>query len=164
MRKDVLRMRVNLDEILPQGITIINRLDKSDRTDGGCTDELYTRFIPAAQWNISIDSAMGDQTLSIGGEYRVQIPKESEGVAYQDYKDWKAAPAESYTCRVNDIIVKGAVAETVDIDNYKDVIKAYRPNVFTVGAVDDKRVEKGLYPQSTTGAMRFLEFIYAVGV
>lgn len=163
-------MYVNLDEILPVSVTLVNRLDAKD--GDGKKDTLHVTFIDAAQWNLATEATMGDTTLDIGQMFKVQLPKATEverngqtvTLPYMEYQTWKTDPTAGYTCRAGDVIIKGAVAEAITPESLRDIEGTYAPNVCNVRTVDDKTTGMGISSTIKTGALRFLEFVAVEGV
>lgn len=154
-------MFVDLSTFLPVGVTVINRTDAKDRTDGIKQDAFAAHYIPDAIWGESTDAQSGDNTLVINRVVKVHLPPHSNGMEYQAYRDY--VTAGGYTARPGDWIIKAQVTDEITASNYRAVISGYGALAMTIGAVNDLRHD-GLSAESDNPIMGYINTIYCEGV
>lgn len=153
-------MRVDLDKIYDDTITVINKLNARDSLLK--EDTYYTTVLEHCMYSVkSAQSIANDGSVNIGTVHQVQIP-ESEN--YLPYREWKELENrnDSFTLRTGDYIIKGEVTEPVDASTIKKVLSAYEPDVFQIQTFRDATKGSG-FEHSTAGIMRFAEVYYVEG-
>lgn len=154
-------MRVNLNELYRETITVINKLDAKDAALR--QDAWYKTVLKDCMWSTrTVRSVDAEGSVSIGTAFRVQIPESAD---YLPYTEW-SKPSERdshFTVRAGDYIIRGEVAEEITPENIRKVIAKYEPEACQVKAFADLTKRAGLH--SGVGPLhRFAEVLSIEGV
>ena len=118
-------------------LTLFNaRLDKVNDTT------VYEKtVISGISWYGTVKTAIGDTGLKSANQFTIRIPLDADfsGKAYCDPASYTAADdvSELFTLRQGDVIVKGAVPDTITTP--AQAHKAYPDMAFTIQGVTDNR-------------------------
>lgn len=150
-------MRVDLDALYHDTVTIINRLDAKD---AGVSSDVYkVTVLHDCMWIADdAETVTGTGTVDIGTTFKVQVPKTAD---YRPYHQWKN-DQEGFTVRAGDYVVLGEVTEEVTASTVKKVVAKHEPDSFIVQHFRDATKPQGL-TYSPTGVMRFAEMLYIEG-
>lgn len=129
-------MRIIPEQIIPQTITIINKLAKGDSATG--QDVWYKHTLKNCSWNVVENASQNGTTSNVGEIIQVQIPNKQD-VKYLPYKEWKQAgmPQEHFTISMNDYIILGEVKEDITANNIVSVVNSYEPNTCKIRLFND---------------------------
>ena len=118
-----------LNHIYNQQITILNKLNRSDSTNG--KDVWYKHTVNNAAWYEEVIRDVLQNGVAIGTVIKVLIPFNDE---YQDYKEWKSNNDRSsfYTMSSGDYIILGDVTENVTSENVVAITRQYSHSLCTV--------------------------------
>lgn len=168
-------MRVDLDSLYDETVTIVNRLDARDTPLR--QDVYYAVTLTGCMWaQTQARTVQNDGTVVIGITHTVQVP---ENDRYMPYNEWAAAPkvppvetpgegAEAvsdeeptefeppFTIRSGDHVFKGSVDAPKSASELKKMVSAHEPDVFQVQSFRDLTHGPGM-EHSTEGIMRFAE-------
>lgn len=152
-------MRIDLKEVIPKDITIINKLNKAESATG--LDVWVKHTLHECSWSSKeIETAAGTQT-SVGRVTKVQIPS-GKNPNYKPYHDWsKAGNQEDFwTISEGDYVVLGEVAEEVNASNIVKTMAKYKPNQCRIQMFEDLTVKL----QSSGFLEQYLSIYYIEGV
>lgn len=129
-------MRVLPQKMIPNTITILNKLSKADSATG--QDVWYKKVLKNCSWNIAQNASQNGTVSDVGEIIQVQIPTK-QLYKYLPYKQWKKAGMQdtAFTISMNDYIVLGEVTEDVTAQNIINVIKLYEPNTCKIRLFND---------------------------
>lgn len=152
-------MRVNLSKLLPQKITIINRLKSKDNESK--RDKFYKKILDNCIWDNSKLANQSGKSIYYSRGYSVQIPTEQK-YKYKDYREWIIDAENSFTLSLDDYVVLGEVTEDITPDNLKDIINRYSPNVFKI-SLTNTYTQDGISTNSSNFALKYANTYYVEG-
>lgn len=129
-------MRIKAKEMLPQTVTIVNRLKGEDNDTG--RDIFYKKTLKNCVWmGKQIGSRNGNEIAYTEG-YQVHIPK-SQKFTYFEYNIWKNKENldDCFTLSLDDYVILGEVTEEITTDNITKIIKKYKPNALQIRQFQD---------------------------
>lgn len=164
-------MRVDLDRLYDETVTIVNRLDAKD-----CPlkqDTYFSTVLHRCMWTQRHSRTVADDgTVTIGITHVVQIPESDRFMPYREWKDAEKFPeddpffsggnAAPFTARLGDYVFKGEVEVPADAMGLKKLASTMEPDVFQVQAFRDLTHGDGM-DHGTDGIMRFAECYYIEG-
>jgi hypothetical protein len=129
-------MRIEPEQALPQTVTILNKLKKSDANTS--TDVWYKKTLKNCVWSVVANSSQTGTQTNLGYKVTVQIPKAQE-IPFKPYTEWKEAGMQdtAYTVSLDDYIVLGEVTESITSQNIVTIMKKYEPNACKVRLFED---------------------------
>lgn len=139
-------MRVIPRKIIPQTVTILNKLKRADSATDA--DVWYKTILHDCAWSVnSVSSQSGTATL-LGATVQCQIPQRANG-GYLPYNEWSKAGAQngSWTVSLNDYIVLGEVTEDITPKTITQVMAKYEPNACKVRVFEDLTFDDGVVGQ-----------------
>lgn len=150
--------RADLDAIYAgEPVTIVNKLDARDAE--AQQDAYYVTVLQGCVWTESqVRTVQSDGTVTIGTVHRVQVPETS---GYKAYREWKADPADGFTVRGGDFVVRGTLSDAVDASNVRTLVARYEPDAFQVQAFRDLSVPNLKSPSK--GVLRLAEGLFMEG-
>lgn len=153
-------MRVNLSKLLPQKVTVINRLKSKDNESK--RDKFYKKILDNCIWdNVKLANQNGKEVTYTKG-YSVQIPTE-QNYKYMDYRDWLNNVDFSFTLSLDDYVVLGEVTEDITPDNLKDIVNKYSPFVFKISSINIYNSRDGISFSNNNFAMKYANIYYVEG-
>ena len=129
-------MRIKAKEMLPQTVTIVNRLKGEDNDTG--RDIFYKKILKNCVWmGKQIGSRNGNEIAYTEG-YQVHIPADQE-YTYFEYNIWKNKENldDCFTLSLDDYVILGDVPEEITSANVTKIIKKYKPNAFQIRQFQD---------------------------
>lgn len=153
-------MRIRPEIALPETITILNKLKKSDSATG--LDVWYKRTLQNCVWNVEAVANQSGTTTSLGATIQCQIPQSNGG--YLPYNEWKQAgnQSEHWTVSQNDYVVLGEVTEEVTAANIVKVLSSYEPNACKIQLFEDRTLKGGAIASGFLG--QYSNYYYVEGV
>ena len=154
------RMRVNLSKLLPQKVTIINRLKSKDNESK--RDKFYKKTLDNCIWDKAKLANQSGKAIYYSNGYSVQIPTE-QNCKYKDYREWITDIENSFTLSLDDYVILGEVTEDITPDNLKDIINRYSPNVFKISSINIYNSQDGISTNSNNFALKYANIYYVEG-
>lgn len=154
-------MRINAKEMLPQTVTIVNRLKGVDNDSG--RDIFHKKTLKDCVWmDKQIGSRNGNEMVYTNG-YQVHIPKNQEST-YFEYNMWKNQENinDCFTFSIDDYVILGDVSEEITPNNITEIIEKYKPNALQIRQFQDLSIPN----ISTNGnfLMKYASMFYVEGV
>lgn len=136
-------MRVNLNELYRETITIINKLDAKDAALR--QDAWYKTVLRDCMWSArTVRAVSADGTVAVGTSIRVQIPENADYVPYAEWS--KPANRDArFTIRAGDYIIRGEVAEEITPSNVRKIVADHEPDACQVKAFADLTKRAGIH-------------------
>ena len=153
-------MRVNLSKLLPQKVTIINRLKSKDNESK--RDIFYKKILDNCIWDKAKLANQSGKAIYYSNGYSVQIPTE-QNCKYKDYREWITDIENSFTLSLDDYVILGEVTEDITPDNLKDIINRYSPNVFKISSINIYNSQDGISTNSNNFALKYANIYYVEG-
>lgn len=152
-------MRVELDELYSETITVFNRLGA--RESGAKADTYRATVLTGCVWSEKLTRSVdADGSVHIVKSYIVQVP-EASAANYLDPLHWIARPEGSYTVRGGDFIARGEHPDEPNPSNLRAYLNDV-PDAFQVKAFRDLRGRYGL-DYVPSGALRFAQALQVEG-
>lgn len=152
-------MRINLSKLLPQKVTIINRLKSKDNESK--RDKFYKKILDNCIWDNSKLANQSGKAIYYSNGYSVQIPTEQK-YKYKDYREWIKDIENSFTLSLDDYVILGEVTEDITPDNLKDIINRYSPNVFKI-SLTNTYTQDGISTNSNNFALKYTNYYEVKG-
>ena len=153
-------MRVNLDELYDETVTVLNRIDARDA--GLKQDAYHATVLRGCMWDAKATrTVQSDGTVLIGTVHRLQIPESAAYVPYRDFVKLEDREGR-FTLRHGDYVVRGEVDEQVDAANVKRIADEREPDAFQVQHFRNMTRPSGMNG-SKRGVLRFSECYYVEG-
>lgn len=154
-------MQINAKQMLPQTVTIVNRLKGVDNDSG--RDTFHKKILKDCVWmDKQIGSRSGNQITYSEG-YQVHIPQ-AQKFTYFEYKIWRNAEnlEDCFTLSVDDYVILGEVTEEITSNNITEVLDKYKPNAMQIRQFQDLSMP-GI---NTNGnfLMKYASMFYVEGV
>lgn len=154
-------MRIKAKEMLPQTVTIVNRLKGEDNDTG--RDMFYKKILKDCVWNDKQIASRNGNTITYSEGYQVHIPQDQK-FTYFEYKTWKNKEnlEDCFTFSLDDYVILGEVVEEITPDNITDIVDKYKPNAFQIRQFQDLSMP-GI---NTKGSflMKYASIFYVEGV
>ena len=122
--------------MLPQTVTIVNRLKGEDNDTG--RDMFYKKILKDCVWNDKQIASRNGNTITYTEGYQVHIPTDQE-YTYFEYKQWcnKDNVEDCFTMSLDDYVILGEVTEEITSNNITEIIEKYKPNAFQIRQFQD---------------------------
>ena len=156
-------MRVNLSKLLPQKVTIINRLKSKDNESK--RDKFYKTLLTDCIWDSKSLAHQNGKEVYYTKGYSVQIP-DCQEAKYKPYSEWKdnQNTLNCFTLSLDDYVILGDVTEDITADNVTQIINKYSPFVFKISTITPLNVGgNGLSYDNNNFAMRYTSGFYVEG-
>lgn len=151
-------MRYDARKALPQTVTVVNRVNKSDVT-GATKDTFVKHVLRNCVWIAKTEAQQSGTNTNVGYTVEVQIPT-TQDVKFKPYDVFKGATNKFFTLRLNDYVFLGELAETPTPDNIAALVNAKKPNAIAIKAFSDLSIPDSDY--SGDGFLQMFASMYCV--
>lgn len=128
-------MHIRPEKLIPQTVTIINRLKKADSSTG--VDVWYKHTLTNCFWSVESNAQQSGTNTYVGASVSVQIPFKQE-VSYLPYNEWLKGNMDTcFTVSPDDYIIRGEVEEEITAANIVKTLAKYEPNMCKIKLFED---------------------------